>query len=220
MAMLLGLVGFIGSGKGTVAELLTTQHGFVQDSFAAPLKDAAANIFGWDRTLLEGATKESREWREEPDEFWSQAFGKPFTPRLALQQLGTEACRNGIHPDIWTSSLIKRTRSHILNVVVSDCRFMNEIEAIHKEGGLVVHVRRGPLPSWYDIARTANLDPTKAHLDALNDTGVHVSETAWIGAPIDATILNNDSLEDLEKIVAGFAHYTLKGILHPIHQKA
>ena len=68
--MLIGLVGLIGSGKDTVAEQLVKQHNFKRDSFAKSLKDATANIFGWDRALLEGHSKESREWREQPDRFW------------------------------------------------------------------------------------------------------------------------------------------------------
>ena len=41
--MLIGVVGFIGSGKGTVGDLLE-QKGFVKDSFAKPLKDACAAL--------------------------------------------------------------------------------------------------------------------------------------------------------------------------------
>lgn len=217
--MIIGLLGWIGSGKGTVGDLLRDKYGFKQDSFAAPLKDAAAAIFGWPRPLLEGDTEASREWREQIDEFWSQAFGKPITPRLMLQQLGTEACRDGIHPDIWTASLIKRTYSAFgisskpINTVVTDCRFPNEIEAIHKEGGLVVHVLRGPLPAWWEIAKAANHanaknDPvTQADLDAidaLKALNLHPSETAWVGSPIDAILLNDGTLADLRDTVDTF----------------
>ena len=94
--MLIGLVGLIGSGKDTVAERLVTQHGFERDSFAKSLKDATASIFGWDRELLEGNTKESREWREQPDIFWSKKFNKEITPRWVLQYFGTEVCRGGM----------------------------------------------------------------------------------------------------------------------------
>lgn len=194
--MIIGLVGWIGSGKGTVGDILAKEYGFIQDSFAAPLKDAAAAIFGWDRTLLEGATKDSREWREEPDEFWSQAFGKPFAPRLALQLLGTEAGRDVFHPDLWTASLFKRARGR--DVVVTDCRFPNEIEGIHKEGGLVIHVRRGTLPEWWEIAREANLNPTTESVQKLSALGIHSSETMWIGCPIDITFFNDAGVEDIK----------------------
>jgi len=57
---LIGLCGLIGSGKNTVAEHLMDEHNFISVSFAETLKDAAACIFGWDRDMLEGDTKESR----------------------------------------------------------------------------------------------------------------------------------------------------------------
>jgi len=44
---LIGIVGFIGSGKDTVAKEFC-KLGCVQDSFAAPLKDVCSAIFGWD----------------------------------------------------------------------------------------------------------------------------------------------------------------------------
>ena len=40
--MLIGITGFIGSGKDTVANMFV-ERGCVQDSFAAPLKDRQAN---------------------------------------------------------------------------------------------------------------------------------------------------------------------------------
>ena len=68
--MIIGLIGFAGSGKDTIAEYLERCRMFNVDSFASNLKDAASVIFGWDRLMLEGKTKESREWREMPDKFW------------------------------------------------------------------------------------------------------------------------------------------------------
>ncbi len=144
--MLIGVVGFIGSGKGTVGDLLE-QKGFVKDSFAKPLKDACAAMFGWPRDLLEGDTEASRQWREQPDEFWSEKMGKKFSPRLALQLLGTEAGRNVFHKDIWVNSLLKRAGDS--NVVITDVRFKNELKFIHKNNGIIVRVKRGPEPDWY-----------------------------------------------------------------------
>ena len=57
--MLIGIIGLIGSGKGTVGDMLIEQ-GFEHESFASSLKDAASSIFNWDRTLLEGITPASR----------------------------------------------------------------------------------------------------------------------------------------------------------------
>jgi hypothetical protein len=198
--MIIGLVGFIGCGKGTVGDLLVQDHGFVQDSFAAPLKDAVANIFGWNRTMLEGSTKASRDWREQPDEFWSEKFGKPFSPRLALQLLGTEAGRNVFHQDIWVISLLNRCNKRG-NTVVTDVRFKNEIAVIQKEGGVIVRVRRGDEPSWYDTAwkvNTEGLSPTEM-------IGVHQSEWDWVGSPINHIIYNDGTLSNLRDAVRHIA---------------
>ena len=75
--MIVGLLGFIGSGKGTAGDILKDM-GFTPVSFAKGVKDVTAEMFGWPRHLLEGDTQVSREWREQPDKFWSEEFGKPF----------------------------------------------------------------------------------------------------------------------------------------------
>ena len=83
--MLVGIVGLIGSGKGTVSDRLVEKHGYQKDSFAKSLKDAVASMFNWDRAMLEGDSESSRHWREQPDKFWSEKFGKTITPRWVLQ---------------------------------------------------------------------------------------------------------------------------------------
>jgi hypothetical protein len=190
---IIGLVGFIGSGKGTVGELLV-EKGYHKDSFAAPLKDAISIMFGWPRDLLEGDTEVSRKWREEPDKFWSDSFGKPFTPRLALQLMGTEAGRDVFHPDIWVLSLLNRSGGK--NVVVTDVRFRNEINYIQKNGGTVIRVRRGLEPIWYNDYYEYNVNNgPKPNYD------VHLSETDWIGCKFDHVIENNGTIHELgEKV--------------------
>ena len=44
--MIVGLVGFIGAGKGTIADLLVERHNFIKESYANSLKDACSIIFG------------------------------------------------------------------------------------------------------------------------------------------------------------------------------
>jgi len=126
--MIIGITGFIGSGKDTVANMFV-ERGCVHDSFAAPLKDLCASIFGWERSMLEGDTTESRDFRETPDMFWTKKLGVPhFTPRLALQLLGTEVLRNHFDQDIWLNSLEYRIRKQTKEApctVVSDARFRN-----------------------------------------------------------------------------------------------
>jgi hypothetical protein len=79
-----------------------------------------------------------------------------LTPRWVLQYWGTEVCRKAFHDDIWIASLENKLRNSKDNVVISDCRFPNEISSIRNAGGQIVWVKRGELPSWYDVAVEAN----------------------------------------------------------------
>ena len=195
--MIVGLVGFIGAGKGTVADLLVERHGFFKESYANSLKDACSIIFGWDREMLEGATPESRAWREQKDEWWSEKLGKEFSPRLALQLMGTEAGRDVFHPDLWVHTVMRRCeKAPWNNYVIADVRFPNEINAIVESGGKVIRVRRGEDPEWYALARECNIY-NKVEIMRNAYPEVHFSEWAWIGAHYDVVMDNNCSLDEL-----------------------
>ena len=145
--MIIGVCGLIGSGKDTVADYLVNFHEFRRESFADSLKDSVAAVFGWDRTMLEGRTKESREWREQVDKWWADRLAMPtLTPRWVLQYWGTEVCRKTFHDDIWIASLENKLRQSKDNIVISDCRFPNEIKTIKQAGGKMILVSRGDLP--------------------------------------------------------------------------
>lgn len=197
--MIVGLVGFIGAGKGSVADLLVQRHDFKKESFANSVKDAVSVIFGWDRALLEGDTPESRAWREQSDEFWSKKFGRNFSPRLALQLMGTEAGRNVFHSDIWVHTVQSRCDSN-KNYVIADVRFPNEIEAIKNDGGIIIRVKRGDEPKWFNTALNVN---NKHNLYGMAEQypDVHYSEWAWIGSHVDYTIANDGTMDELIKKV-------------------
>lgn len=200
--MIIGICGFIGSGKDTIADYLVNFHEFRRDSFASTLKDAVAAVFGWDRELLEGRTKEAREWREQVDPWWAERLSMPnLTPRLILQLWGTEVCRKAFHDDIWIASLENKLRTRKDHVVISDCRFPNEIKAIKAAGGIVIRVKRGADPEWYNDACDVNAGEKCSNyqtaLARMKERNVHVSETAWAGTKFDAVIDNNGSIDDL-----------------------
>jgi hypothetical protein len=201
--MIIGVVGLIGAGKDTMADYLVNIHQFRRESFANTLKDAVSAVFGWDRDLLEGRTRHSREWREQVDAWWADRLDMPdLTPRWVLQYWGTEVVRRSFHDDTWIASLENRLRKTTDDVVISDCRFPNEIGAIKRAGGLVVRVHRGPDPDWYGFAEMINRGPekniewswAKTQLDKFN---IHASETAWIGTAFDAVIDNNSTMDHL-----------------------
>ncbi len=199
--MIIGVCGFIGSGKDTIADYLVNYHGFRRESFANSLKDAVAQVFGWDRTLLEGRTKQAREWREQQDDWWTNRLGVTITPRWVLQYWGTDVLRKGFHDDIWIASLENKLRNSKDDIVISDCRFPNEIKSIREAGGIVIRVKRGDEPEWYNDAadmnagdRCMNWMMAKTRMAAL---GIHASETAWVGTNFDAVLTNDSSIDDL-----------------------
>jgi hypothetical protein len=200
--MIIGICGFIGSGKDTIADYLVNSHEFRRESFANTLKDAVSKVFGWDRELLEGRTKQAREWREQVDPWWAERLDTPtLTPRWVLQYWGTEVCRKGFHDDIWIASLENKLRNSTDHIVISDCRFPNEIKSIRNAGGLVVRVVRGPEPEWYQDAINYNEGQknmswalSRSYLEKLK---IHASETAWVGTKFDAVLDNNGTLDEL-----------------------
>jgi len=193
--MLIGLVGLIGSGKDTVADFLVKDHGFKRDSFARSLKDAVSAIFGWDRQLLEGATQESRMWRERIDPYWSNKMNRTITPRYVLQYWGTEIMRGCFHDNIWIDSFISRYDGG--KIVISDTRFINEISTIRQLKGKVVLVRRGAIPTQAEM----------------QEKSVHQSEWDWIGQQFDDEIDNSGNLAELKIQVD-----TMINRLLPTHQ--
>ena len=201
--MIIGVCGFIGSGKDTIADYLMNIHQFRRESFANALKDAISMVFGWDRDMLEGRTRQSREWREQVDPWWAERLNmSDLTPRWVLQHWGTEVCRRAFHDDIWIAALENKLRNSTDDIVISDCRFPNEIKSIKDAGGIVIRVIRGSEPDWYDAAVSANRGPngntswaiSRAKLERLN---VHASESAWVGTKFDAEVDNNSSMDHL-----------------------
>jgi hypothetical protein len=181
--MLIGVVGLIGSGKDTVSKRLEQKHGFRRDSFAKSLKDAVSAMFNWDREMLEGNGDDSRQWREQPDEFWSKKFGKTVTPRWVLQHFGTEVMRQHMHDAIWIDSCLSRYNGR--PTVISDTRFQNELKTIKENKGQIILVKRGELPTR----------------EQMQDKGAHKSEWDWMGWNFDHVIDNDGTKEDLYKKV-------------------
>jgi len=191
--MIIGVCGLIGGGKGTVGDILVEHHGFKKISFADKLKDAVALMFDWDRELLEGITDQSRQWRENKDDFWSKETGRDITPRLVLQEFGTECMRKGFFDGIWVSmvknEIIKNPKQ---NYVVPDVRFPNEGTMINDLGGHVWRVRRGTDPMWLRIYEDIGEEPSD----------VHQSEYKWCSINHSAIIENDQSLAYLKNLVA------------------
>ncbi|EYR81919.1 hypothetical protein [Shinella sp. DD12] len=123
------LTGAAGSGKSTAADYLIRHHGYERVKFAGPLKDMCRAI-GMTESQIEGESK------EEPAAMLS---GK--TPRHAMQTLGTEWGRKCMGEDFWANLWLSRVKAILAfdgRVVVDDCRFPNEAEAVRKLGGVII----------------------------------------------------------------------------------
>ena len=219
--MIISLTGLIGSGKDTVADHLIENYDFVQLSFAESVKDALSKIFGWDREMLEGKTKEHREKRNQVDTWWGTQLGIPnFTPRFAMQNFGTDVMRKHFHDSIWVLSVKdKITRLQQKNpsvrIVISDSRYINELDMLVKElDGFSIEITRGPLPSWWQSALNHNKLQSNfekflyrlylKHIDKSDNfikQNVHSSEYDWVGYTFSRTLFNNGTIEELKSNV-------------------
>lgn len=203
--MIIALAGFIGSGKDTVGRYFVEEHGYQDMAFADALKDTCAAIFCWDREMLDGKNPQSREWRNQVDPWWAKRLGIPdFTPRRAMQLIGTDTMRRYFHDDLWIMNVerrIEERRTSNAPIVITDGRFPNELKLVQQMGGKVLRVKRGAEPEWFETALQANTDEdpeirNRAIL-SMGQRDVHRSEWAWIGYPMDRVIENDGTLDAL-----------------------
>lgn len=192
--MIIGICGLQSSGKDTIGNYLISDYNFKKLSFAEVLKDIISILFSWDRNKLEGNTFSDRLWREQTDIWWSNELGIPnFTPRYAMQFIGTELFRKHFKDNIWVTILKKKIleKAQTFDIVITDCRFPNEIKMLKECGGKIINVYR-ILPNWFIDYK---LD--KINEDELTKMKIHMSEYVWIKEPYDYLILNSKSLREL-----------------------
>ena len=203
MSKIIGLSGIIGSGKGTAGDILI-EHGYTKLSFADSLKDAVSVIFGWDRDLLEGDTLESREFRELKDEFWSKKLNKDITPRIVLQEVGTNLFRNHYLDSIWIDSLERKIQNYD-KVVICDVRFSNEIEFLNKIGAKLIEISRPEIePEWVEVIKYNISSKYFDKYGYMKQFNVHPSEFEWIGHRYINNVIINHKIEELKDQVLTF----------------
>lgn len=197
----IGICGFIGSGKNTVGDILVDEYEFKRISFADRLKDTVAEMFGWDREWIEGNTPESRSWRETPDEWWSAELGYDLTPRLVMQRVGTDCMRKGFDDEIWVKFVKKALMDDPdSDYVIPDVRFFNERDLVKEMNGEVWRVKRGPDPDWVQKAISDNRYDTEWMRE---HPEVHESEWRWLDHPteFERNIPNDGGLDELKEYV-------------------
>lgn len=167
--MIIGICGYKQSGKDTLGKYFIDNLGFIRVAFADPLKEACRCIFGFNDEQLYGDKKETE------DEFWK------VSPRVVLQYVGTDLCRNQLEyiiphlgKDIWIESARKTIQKIIsenknANIVITDCRFPNEIEMIKKLGGTVIRITRKSISSSDMHASELHIATLKVDYEVGND---------------------------------------------------
>jgi len=133
--MIIGLAGKKQSGKTSLAHHLIEEYGFVEYSWALPLKETCKNLFG----LTEEQVYGTEEDKEAIIPEWN------MSARDILQKVGTEMFRGMICRDFWVKVGMKnlvKLKDAGYDIVISDCRFPNELEAVQKLGGYTGHVVR------------------------------------------------------------------------------
>ena len=197
------ICGYQGSGKDTLAKILINEHNFIKFSFADAVKDILTSIFGWNRIILDGLTETDRIEREKIDTWWSEQLNISITPRYMMQYIGTELFRNHLHKDIWTKVVEKKiidfmSSNKNKNIVITDCRYPNEIEMVQKYDGYIFHIYRN-LPDWYEDYKNTKELP--------KDLPLHTSEISWLDTKFDYTIENNSTIENLSGIIFNIFNY-------------
>lgn len=159
--MIIGITGLVldrdgnplwgeGAGKSTVADMLVKRGGFTAIGCADMFKRFARDLFDFTSEQVFGAT--------EVKNLVDHRYG--FSPRSALQKIGTEVGRH-IREDVWIDYTLRATRQILegryytaemglgglaaqrpSGVAIHDVRFKNEIRAIKQAGGYVLRVRR------------------------------------------------------------------------------
>jgi len=174
--MIIGVIGKKRSGKDTTGDYLINNKGYMKYSFAAPLKKAAMEIFGFTDDQVNGDLKEVIDPR------WG------VTPRNILQVMGTELFQfdiqkyipefKNIGREIWVKRFkLWYTENEIKdNIVITDVRFQHEVDAIINLGGVVWKIER-PSLSFIDE------HPSEKEMDLI--TGYNT------------VIINDGTLDDL-----------------------
>ncbi len=185
---LIGLSGYAGAGKDTVAEILG-DLGWVRASFADQLRAAMyaldpmvtgtflsdepqslvgmVDVLGW-----EGAKRHA-------------VYGTEV--RRLLQRFGTEVGRKQFGEDFWVERAMAALEP-AGRYVFTDCRFQNEADAIRKAGGQVWRIER---PGYGPI----NGHPSETSLDDY-PFDAHIYNGSGLGDLADAVVLAYENRED------------------------
>jgi hypothetical protein len=144
-------------------------------NFADPLKRMCIALFGLDREQCYGTDEQKNSLTDILWDNVSQNSSGRMTAREFMQAFGTDICRK-IKDDVWVSLCIKQIKDENPNLaLIGDCRFKNEIDAVHEAGGKVIYFTRNSESS--DGHDSEKASEYKEHYDCIIDnTNTSVEE--------------------------------------------
>ena len=164
--ILIGLVGRKRAGKDTAAATLVREFDFTALAYADPVKEAAERLDPIVGVRYWPIARGIRLSDVVADRGWEEAKALPEV-RRTLQRLGTEVVRT-VEPDFWVEQLERRLLDASGPVVVTDCRFPNEVDLIRQYGGLIVRVVR-PSAERADGHSSEQVDDLDFDIEIVND---------------------------------------------------
>lgn len=182
--MVIGITGFIGAGKTTVAKYLIEKHGFVRARFAGALKEMLRAFLAYqgvpehmiDR-MVDGDLKEK-----------PSAFLGGRTPRYAMESLGNCWGRDDMHADLW----VRAEAGHLAlgnmsaSVVFEDVRNPNEARFIQSaRAGAVWRIEQPGLVPKDDCTTEKTQLAVVPNRIIINEIGKLEATYAQIDAALD-----------------------------------
>tara|TARA_B100000524_G_C23590689_1_gene348910 strand:- start:49 stop:669 length:621 start_codon:yes stop_codon:yes gene_type:complete len=186
---IIGICGYKGSGKDTLADFLVNNENYIKIAFADFIRNALMKLFDWDESDFNPDKKELK------DPYWG------VTPRKMCQEIGTEFlryhCKDFIstefklpNGEVYNGTFhIKRINKEIIklleidpkgNIIFSDIRFQDELDYIKKLGGFIIRVSRNNIST--------------------NEFSNHISEKNILELKnVDFEIENNDTVLEFFK---------------------
>lgn len=184
--LVIGLAGHAGCGKDSaIVNLLKVDRIFARTAFADKIRDIG-NIFGFTHHQMTDRTL-----KEKVDEYWG------ISPRKFMQLVGSEMFRHHLCADVWIKALFRTLERDYGNkkvVFITDVRFPNEADAIHKHGGVVVRITRPSLQTkdaLYNHESESYIDELTVDYDEVNDFGTAQDWAEWFECTFLPKVLKN-----------------------------
>lgn len=171
---LIGMHGFAGTGKDTVAQILS-DHGYHRVAFATPILESLStlnpivSVDSMGRMLRFNDVLEMEGYEEAK---------KTLEFRRLMQVFGTDVGRDLFGENVWVDQA-KKKMGPKGKFIITDVRFPNEVKMVKSLGGTLVKILR---PGYTPVNE-------------------HISDSGLPDRLFDRILINDGSIEDLRRNV-------------------